>query len=85
MYRLTPLLLLLSMTLHGQSINKGPETNFAFKVKQIDEFINRFNHAPFTLAVRQNPGLTHRANLYSLFNAEDKHWDMRLVKKFVEE
>lgn len=85
MYRLAIILLLFSISLQGQSIIGGPETEFAFKVKQIDEFINRFNHDPYTLAIRQNPGLTHQANLYSLFNQEDESWDFQIVEEFVEE
>ncbi len=83
MFRLTFLLLLSGIPLFGQSISKGPEKVFAFKVKEIDEFIERFNHDPGTLARQQYPDLSHAADLYSLFDQENKNWNPRLVEAFV--
>lgn len=85
MYRLTFLLLCFGLPLLGQTIKGGQEMDFAFKVKQIDEFMDRFNHASYTLALRQYPGLSHRENLYSLFNQDDESWDYSTVEQFVEE
>ena len=69
--------------LSAQSIGQGREYRFAFKVKQIDEFIDRFNHAPHTLARRQHPGLTHRENLLSLFDQRNPHWEAAEIENFV--
>ena len=87
MYRLNFLfsLLFIGLGLNGQVLIGDPETAFAYKVKQIDEFINRFNHSPYTLILRQNPHLTHRADLYTLFNQEEDNWDYALLEEFVEE
>lgn len=82
---LIPLLLLSGPALYGQSIKSWAEDAFVFKVKQIDEFIDRFNHAPHTLAVRQNTGLTHREDLFSLFDQEREDWDYPLIEAFTGE
>lgn len=82
---LPPLLLFLLpavVSLPAQSINDFRESRFAFKVKQVDEFIDRFNHAPHTLARREHPGLTHRDNLLSLFDQEAPHWEASDIEAF---
>jgi hypothetical protein len=84
-YRFILPLLFFSVVLRAQTIKDFRESNFAFKVKQIDEFIDRFNHSPYTLAVRQHSGLTHRENLLTLFDQEKEHWDHRLIERFVGE
>ena len=77
--------LLFSLTLHAQSINRFQEARFAFKVKQVDEFFQRFNHSPYSLAVQQNPGMTHREDLLSLFDQDRETWDYEMIEQFVGE
>lgn len=78
-------MMFLSVSLNAQSIKGSRESNFALKVKQIDEFIDRFNHAPHTLAVRNNEVSTHQENLLTLFDQEREDWDYQLLERFVKE
>ena len=67
------------------------DENFVFKVKQIDEFIDRFNNAratPIRRYVRENyavDSLDHTMLLVSLFNQEDTTWNEEEVRAFVED
>ena len=72
-------------------ITKNEELNFALEVKQIDEFIERFNYQENTLLleyVAENyPGkdLDRVSLLRSLFNQTNVDWDSALVEKFVKQ
>lgn len=73
----------------GQQIDFLSEENFVFKVKQIDEFIERFNNArttPIRRYVRENyavDSLSHTSLLVSLFNQEDTDWHEEDIRAFV--
>jgi len=67
----------------AQVIEDSRESRFAFKVKQVDEFIARFNHAPYALARQQRPNLTHRDNLLSLFDQQATYWVAADIESFV--
>jgi hypothetical protein len=71
--------------------NKQAESNFAFEVKTIDEFIERFNNDQFTL-IRQYLEANFPQKKFSrydlvrtLFNYEEPLWDKELAAKFVGE
>jgi len=85
MHQVVLFLLLLSGSVTAQSIKGDLESDFAFKVKQIDEFIDRFNHAPQTLARQYDAGLTHRENLHTLFDQHIEDWDYALIEEFVDQ
>ena len=63
--------------------------NFVFKVKQIDEFIERFNNAqttPIRDYVQDHysvDSLSHASLLVSLFDQEDTTWNEEDVRAFV--
>ncbi len=65
------------------------ETDFAWHVKQVDEFIERFNNKDETLiklyAKKYNSSavLTREVLLKSLFNAESKSWNIGDIKSFI--
>lgn len=75
MYRVMLLCLCCSASLCAQSISSGPGSHFASKVKQIDEFIDRFNRAADPASPRQQ--------LYRLFDRERPGWDLERVEEFV--
>lgn len=64
-------------------------SNFLFQVKQIDEFIERFNHRESTLLSeemrRANPDLrvSRLQMIQSLFNQADPGWDPIDVRRFL--
>ena len=74
---------------YGQSIDFLSDENFAFKVKQIDEFMERFNSAestPIQQYVREHhslDSLSRAALVLSLFNQEDTTWNERDIRTFV--
>ena len=65
------------------------DENFAFEVKQIDEFIERFNNSENTLIrqyIKDNYGkkdLPRQEILKSLFNQKDESWSLRDVDLFI--
>ena len=74
---------------YGQSISFLSDENFAFKVKQIDEFIERFNSAE-TAQIQQYvrehhalDSLSRTSLVLSLFNQEDTTWDQQNIRMFV--
>lgn len=83
--------LLYSKSVCGQQTDFLSNDNFAFKVKQIDEFIERFNNAQSTLIkdyVREHysvDSLSRAALIISLFNQEDTTWDEAKVRAFVDD
>lgn len=66
------------------------EKCFAWKVKQVDEFIERFNNERNTLikqyVAKHNSGLilTRRKLLLSLFD-QSKHWDLNDARQFIDD
>ncbi len=67
------------------------DENFAFEVKQIDEFIERFNNSENTLIrqyIKDNYGteeLSREDILKSLFNQKNESWNLRDVDNFIEQ
>ena len=82
-------IILCSESVCGQQMDFLSDENFVFKVKQIDEFIERFNNAsatPIRQYVRENyavDSLSHASLLVSLFNQEDTTWNEEEVRAFV--
>jgi hypothetical protein len=83
----------ISSVAYGQvrqpSISKTQESDFAFEVKTIDEFIERFNNDQYTL-IRQyletkfpNKKLGRNELVRTLFNYEEPLWDKTLAAEFV--
>ena len=76
---------------YGQSVDFLSNDNFAFKVKQIDEFMERFNNAQSTLIKRyvqehySVDSLSRASLLVSLFNQQDTTWDETTVRSFVDD
>jgi hypothetical protein len=88
----TLLLLIFKCSLLFSQINTDEkEITFACRVKQIEEFIERFNDDDETLIKQYNiqhklwPDLTREMLLKSLFDAGDKHWDINKVNSFIAE
>jgi hypothetical protein len=87
------LLLLISRQARSQefTMNDGREIRFVFEVKQIDEFIERFNDIQNTLLrqylSRRYPGIIIRRQslLNSLFDRQGKYWKMKDRKIFVKQ
>lgn len=78
-----------SYPLFAQNYEKEFETLFAWEVKQVDEFIERFNNMDNTL-IRQYSKkvdplkeLDREKLIKSLFNAENKNWDFNDVSNFI--
>ncbi len=75
----------------GQSMDMEAleEENFAMKVKQIDEFMDRFSSVPSTPVrqyMRDHQGMdsiSHTSLILSLFNQEDTTWNQETVRTFV--
>ena len=74
-----------------QDLGFSDNRNFAFKVKQIDEFIDRFNNADFTpikhYLKEEFPAerLDRQTLIISLFNQSDTTWREPKVRQFLEE
>jgi hypothetical protein len=71
------------------SLSKNSESDFAFEVKTIDEFIERFNNDQYTL-IRQyletkfpKKKLTRQDLVKTLFNYEEPLWNKALAAEFV--
>jgi predicted RND superfamily exporter protein len=83
--------LLLAEPVHTMAQSYGSEDNLAFvwEVKQIDEFIERFNGSNKTLLVqyykKNDPSMvfTREKLIKSLFNTEDRHWDLNEIVDFI--
>jgi hypothetical protein len=70
-------------------ISKKVESDFAFEVKTIDEFIERFNNDQYTL-IRQyletnfpNKKISRYDLVRTLFNYQEPLWDKELAAQFV--
>jgi|GEM_PF-705077 len=86
---LLPFLFLLSSVSVAQDILFPYQENFAWQVKQIDEFMDRFNNADYTpirryLKDEYNLDDVSRLDLVrSLFNMEKQDWDQERVVQFL--
>ncbi|UZR95150.1 hypothetical protein [Chondrinema litorale] len=82
--------LLTAIQVSAQSINFSNE-NFAFEVKQIDEFIERFNNSEKTLInqyLKENysaEDISRSDLIKSLFNQSDKSWKLNEVTEFIKQ
>ena len=83
------IIILCSKAVCAQRMDFLSADNFAFKVKQIDEFIDRFNNAgpaPIKQYIREHysvDSLSRTALIVSLFNREDTTWNEAEVREFV--
>lgn len=65
--------------------------NFAFEIKQIDEFIDRFNDTKGNLAEKywqeqhNNQGISRVDNLKSVFNLQNPKWNTEQLNTFINE
>lgn len=86
---LATLILFLSQPLIGQDILFPYQENFAWQVKQIDEFMDRFNNSDYTpirryLKKEYNMDEVTRLDLVkSLFNLEKEDWNQEEVVQFL--
>jgi hypothetical protein len=72
----------------AQSLSIGEELLFAFEVKQIDEFIERFNNEETLIKEyirRADPGavISRTDMLKSLINQYDSTWNLSLINQFI--
>lgn len=79
----------LSGALWAQHFSRTEEQNYLLEVKQVDEFIERFNFDRNTPVIRylneHFPGqmLSRKELVLSLFNYGRHHWDTTMVRAFV--
>ena len=79
-----------SAPVFAQNYEKEFETLFAWEVKQIDEFIERFNNTDKTLireySQKVDPGkeINRERLIKSLFNAENKNWNFNDISNFIQ-
>ncbi len=78
-------------SVHAQTVLFPYEENFAWQVKQIDEFMDRFNNADYT-PIRQYvkeqyniEDVSRTDVLRSLFNLEKKGWNKQNIVHFLSE
>ncbi|QCR21560.1 hypothetical protein [Pontibacter sp. SGAir0037] len=82
-------LFLITSPLFAQNYEKEFEALFAWEVKQIDEFIERFNNTDKTLIQQYNrkqdptKELDREKLIKSLFNAEDRSWNFSEINSFI--
>ncbi|MCF6130907.1 hypothetical protein [Flavobacterium wongokense] len=82
------LLMLIPLCGFAQAFETEFETNFAWEVKQVDEFIERFNDADHTLIKDYNKKftkspLTREALIKSLFDSKRSDWNYEEVMTFI--
>ncbi|MEM9673041.1 MAG: hypothetical protein ACFB15_06595 [Cyclobacteriaceae bacterium] len=87
--RILLLLLIAASPIQGQDLIKAyDDENFAFQVKLVDEFIERFNNTDSTLIKKYlkeeyNLEVDRHDLIVSLFNFTDKNWDKALIANFL--
>jgi hypothetical protein len=75
----------------SQSLQKEFSTYFAWEVKQVDEFIERFNNNNESYIKeylrRKEPGvtLTREKMIKSLFNAKGSNWNFQEITSFIKQ
>jgi hypothetical protein len=84
----TSIFILMSSCLMAQGYEKEYATLFAYEVKQVDEFIDRFNGADTDFIKyyeSHNPGrkLDREHLIKGLFNTESKSWNLTEVNEFI--
>lgn len=89
-YLIISLLLFNCSISYSQTFNGTLKSDFAWHVKQIDEFIERFDNKDETLIKLYNKSndnveLTRERLLISLFNSESKNWNIKEIKSFIKE
>ena len=90
-YFISLLLLFKCVSAFSQGISNEYESDFAWHIKQVDEFIERFNNNDKTLvklySKKHNPPivLTRGKLLKSLFNASGKNWNVSDIVSFINE
>jgi len=88
-YLLAFLLVTNALASFSQSYEKEYEAQFAWEVKQINEFIERFNNSDTTLIKqyyqKHDPSkiLTREKLIKSLFNAQRKDWNFADIQSFI--
>ena len=88
--RITVLLVLLLsvFTIHAQHLSNGEDILFAFEVKQLDEFIERFNNEEtlikkYVQNTQSGAVISRTSMLKSLINQGDTTWDIHLISQFI--
>ena len=82
-------LILFSAPSFAQNYEREFEAIFAWEVKQIDEFIERFNNTDKTLIreytqkLDSSKDIDRERLIKSLFNAENKNWNFGQVHEFI--
>ncbi|MEK6478373.1 hypothetical protein WJR50_12595 [Catalinimonas sp. 4WD22] len=71
-------------------IQQYDRENFAMQVKQIDEFIERFNNTDSTLVKKYlkeqyDLEVSRKDLVLSLFDLQSKNWDQQQIKQFLED
>jgi hypothetical protein len=90
-FLLFALLLAAPVFLMAQDYDKEYQTVFVWEVKQIDEFIERFNNNDKTLIreyyKKNDPTMvfTREQMIKSLFNADDKTWNFNELTNFIDQ
>ena len=91
-YKLSIIVLLLfNARCFAQALIDTKQENFAFEVKQIDEFIDRFNDTKGNLAEKHwqqqhpNQDISRADNLKSVFNLQKPTWTSEQFNAFVNE
>lgn len=83
--------IIMTLPLWSQTINEDSfNHNFTNKIKQIDEFIDRFNNKKTTIINKQykiqtGKDLDRLTNLKGLFNQEKTDWNYKQLERFVQE
>ena len=85
------LFLLLQTTLVKGQLSPDEELNFALEVKQVDEFMERFNFDRSTLLLKYltknypNAKWQRAELIRSLFNSERDNWDTTQIEAFIQQ
>jgi hypothetical protein len=88
-YTLVFLLVVSSSRLFAQDYENEYQNIFVWQVKQVNEFIERFNNNDSTLLKKYTgnnapaTSLTRERLILGLFNAERKDWDKAEIKNFI--
>src|SRR6195952_2505907 len=90
-YLLAFLLVTYCAPLFAQNYQKELTTQFVWEVKQIDEFIERFNNSDTTLLKQyyqkhdSTKVLTRERLIKSLFNTQKKDWNFAEITSFIKQ
>lgn len=75
---------------YGQRLSSSEDLLFAFEVKQIDEFFERFNNqetviTQYIRGTNPNASLTRTDLMKSLINRSDTTWNLSLINEFIQQ